>query len=262
MKFFSFNRLLVCALFLCCLHVAGTVHLTAQDAKSKYEEFDKLCEQGKIPEAQKLIESLKSANSKDYEVLHRYSRVLVLAGDLLPDKTKQEETYVRAKEIADQAIAVNPNGMWAYIRRAAANGKIALFKGVFSVGGLVKQVRDDAEKAIQLNNAGPIPLSIAHYILGRTHMKVSEKGKIFRMPLGLGWANIDDALAHLKKACELRWGFLMYHLDYARALEREDRYSEAKQQLQVALGAKYQEFGDDARKKEAQELWNEIKDKN
>jgi len=38
------------------------------------------------------------------------------------------------------------------VRRAIANGKNSIVKGVFSVAGVVNSVKEDCEKAIKLNS--------------------------------------------------------------------------------------------------------------
>ncbi len=117
----------------------------------------------------------------------------------------------------------------AYTFRAAANGKIGLFKGVFSVAPIVDQVRDDCEKAISLDPNN----SIAYYIMGRTHAKLAEKSKIFRWPLGLAWGNIDDAIKFYEKASSLDPNFIMFRLDLANAFLSDDDTEKAREQLKA-----------------------------
>lgn len=207
-------------------------------------------------------EKMDSTNS---EILERISRNLVLIGNNLPENTpereeKQEQYYKNACTYADEAIKYAPGESVNYLRRAIANGKIALFKGVFSVADVVDQVRSDAEKAVQLNNGTKETIATAHYVLARTHAKISEKWKPARSVLGLGWADIDSALVHYDKAVKIRPGFMMYYIDYARALIREDEYEKAREMLKKVPDCKIQESDDKARIKEAKDLLEEIKD--
>ncbi|MCS6807394.1 MAG: hypothetical protein RML40_01160 [Bacteroidota bacterium] len=235
----------------------STVHSVAQDVKAACATVDNLLEEGKVAEARKALDAVYNAGIKDYEWLWRSSRVMLLQADLENDNAKKEAMYYEAKRLADEALKLNPNGMYGYIRRAAASGKVALTKGVLGAAEQVKSAREDAEKAIALNNATPQALAAAHYILGRTHLKLSETAKAKRMLVGLGWGNLDDALKHLKKAVDLRGDFIMYNLEYAKALAANNQFAEAKQYAQKAAGGKEMESGDAARKAEANALLKE-----
>ncbi len=241
------------------LHLALLpLSLFGQEVKALCEKTDEQLSARNLAEAKRAIEEAYKLAPKDYDVLCRYSRVLVLFGDEQKE-SEQEKIYLRALELAEEAVAVNPKHALGYVRRAAARGKVALFKGVLSVADMVKATRDDAEKAIQLNNAGEQGLATAHYILGRTHLKLTEQPKVVRKPLGLDWGNLDDALLHLKKATELRKGYIMFHLDYARALAKKKQRDEAKKELTAISQLQPTEFGDETRKQEAFALLSELK---
>jgi tetratricopeptide (TPR) repeat protein len=229
-----------------------------QDAKALCEKTDAALSSRNLAEAKKAIEEAYKLMPKDYEVLCRYVRVLILFGDEQKE-SEQEKIYLRALELAEEAVKLNSGHALGYVRRAAARGKVALFKGVLSVADMVKATRDDAEKAVKLQNDGEQTLASAYYILGRTHLKLSEQPKVIRKPLGLDWGNLDDAVLTLKKATELRKGYIMFHLDYARALVKKKQLDEAKKELTAISQMQPTEFGDEARKQEAFTLLSEIK---
>ncbi len=214
---------------------------------------------------QKALEKFQQALSiapANYEVLWCLSRSYVDIGEHQPARTDEEKqnqlaTYEKALECANKAIEANPNGAMGYTRRAIANGRIALFRGVWGALDLVKQTRADCEKAIALDS-----MSIgAYYVLGRTHAKLVEKPRIVRWPLGLGWANIEDAIKNYEKAISLRPDFIMYHLDYARALVENDDYAKARAHLELITSLSKQDEDDDQFRKEAKELLDSIKEK-
>ena len=203
-----------------------------------------------------------SASPNNDEILWRISRAYVDIGEHLPassdeEKEKQLETYQKALDYANRAVTVNPKNSMAYCRRAIATGRVALFKGVFSVGGLVNATRDDCLKSIELDPSN----AAAYYVLGRSHAKLVEKPKIIRWPLGLGWGNIDDAIRNYEKAVSLRPSFIMYHLDAARAYVENDDYAKAKQQLNIIPTLLKEDEDDDQFRKEAKELLEQIRDK-
>jgi tetratricopeptide (TPR) repeat protein len=244
--------------------------MNASAAAPDSSKADQLIAQGnvfaeKTFENQKALQSYQAAialEPNNYEALWRISRAYVDIGEHLPaateqEKTQQLQTYEKALEFANKAIAVNANGAMGYTRRAIANGRIALFKGVWESLDLVKQTKADCEKAIALDPNEPA----AYYVLGRTHMKVSEKPRIVRWPLGLGWANLDDAVKNYEKAIALRSEFIMYRLDCARTYVEQDEYTKARAHL-TAIGTLPTMDEDDAQfRKDAQELLDKIKGK-
>ena len=259
------ERIIVCVLVLS-VFWAAQLFASAPDSS----RVDQLIAQGnmyseKTFENQKALDSYQAAlalEPNNYDVLWRISRSQVDLGEHLPsgtdeEKAKQLEMYEKSREFANKAIAVNANGAMAYTRRAIANGRIALFKGVWESLDLVKQVRADCEKAIVLdpNDAA------AYYVLGRTHMKVCEKPRIVRWPLGLGWANLDDAVKNCEKAIALRPNFIMYHLDCARAYVEQDEYDKARTHLNTISSLATMDEDDGQFRKEATDLLEKIKGK-
>lgn len=249
---------------LCAVFVISLAHAAPPDSS----RVQQLLAQGDVYaeqtfDNQKALETYQAALALDttnYEVLWRISRAYIDIGEHLPAKTDQQKdeqlhTYERALEFAKKAVAANPDGSMGYARRAIANGRIALFKGVWESLDLVKQTRADCEKAIALdsNNAS------AYYVLGRTHMKVSEKPKIIRWPLGLGWANLDDAVKNYEKAIALRPDFIMYRIDCARAYIELEEYDKARAHLNAIKTLPTLDEDDTQFRKEALELLDQIK---
>jgi predicted Zn-dependent protease len=221
---------------------------------------DTLLARNDVPAAVAQVDAAMAAAPRDYEVLWRASRVRLLQGDMQPEKSKaQDKLYREALTLAERAIKANGAAPDGYLRRAAANGKVALFSGVLDAADYVIQTKDDVEKVLAMRSVPPLTQASAHYILGRAHLKLSETPRPLRMPLGLGFGNAADALAHLKRATELRPGFVMFQLEYARALLANDKPADARAVLQQLPSLADQEPGDDARKREGAELLRSLR---
>lgn len=208
-------------------------------------------------------EKLDADNS---EVLWRISRSYVDVAEHMPSSSDDQKDaqlvkYQLASDYAERAVKTAPNASIGYLRRAIAKGRIALFKGVFKVIGLVNDVKKDCEKAIKLGNGGNEIQASSHYVLGRSHAKVCEKPYLVRLPLGLGWGDMDVSFAEYKKAIELRPNFRMYHLDYAKALIEEDEYQKAKEELYKIPYIKEVDEDDDLYLAESKKLLDSIKNK-
>lgn len=211
------------------------------------------------------MEILVKANSEfphSAEVLWRMCRAETHIADHMARATDKEKdaqlaAYKLAYDYADSAVSADPKSSMAYTYRAVANGKIALFKGVFSVGGIVKQVRNDCESAIALDPDN----AIAYYVLGRTHAKLAEKPMMFRWPLGLAWGNIGDAIKFYRKAISLDPTFVMFRLDLAKAYVNDDKDQEAEQQLSAIPALPKRDEDDDSLKTVAANLLKELEKK-
>ncbi len=175
-------------------------------------------------------------------------------------KEKQLAVYEKALNYADKSVKAASDQSTAYIRRAIANGRIALFKGVFSVAGVVDKVKNDCETAIKLGNGGSYTQALSHYVLGRTHAKISEKWAPARSVLGLGWANLETGIKEMKKAAEIYPDYRMFYFDLAKAYVENDEYDKAKASLKKVMSSPVRHRNDDAVLSDAKKLWEEIKD--
>jgi FimV-like protein len=250
--------------------LVSTVKLSAANVAADSDKVSQLIAEGnnfaeKVFDNKKALEMYNEALSlspNDYEILWRLSRTYADIGAHMPNKTdaekqKQLEVYDKSLDYAKKAIAANPKGAMGYTREAIVNGRIALFRGIWEAIDLVKQTKADCEKAISLDAAE----AAAYYVLGRTNAKVCEKPKFIRWPLGLGWANMDDAIKNYEKSIELRPGFIMYRLDCARAYIEMDEYNKAREHLSKIAALSKENEDDDIFRKDALELLEKIKDK-
>ena len=248
------------------LFVSFSINVFSQSADSLINQSDVLAtEKFDNHKALEVLEKADSLYPNNWEVQWRLSRAYVDIAEHLPaetdeQKTKQEEMYKKALQYAENGVELVPEEAVTYLRRAIANGRIALFKGVFSVGGIVNSVKEDSKKAIELGNGGIYTQSTAHYILGRTHAKISEKWKPARSVLGLGWADVDTAIVEYNKAIEIRPDFRMFYVDLAKALIREDEYEDARSALNKSLDTPILDQDDKNLAAEANELLAEIED--
>ena len=240
----------------------------AQDVKSLIAEGDRAAEQRfDNRKGLELYQKAEALEPKNAAVLWRISRACVDIAEHLPaatdtQKDEQLATYAKSLDYANRAIQASPGNMMGYLRRAISNGRIALFKGVFSVIGLVKDVKADLEKAITLNNENKQALAVAHYVLGRTHAKVCEKAYLVRLPLGLGWGDRDVAAKEFDQAIALNPSFIMFRLDAARNLVELDDFQKARDLLKMIPQLPVQDEDDEQFKREAASLLMEIARKN
>ncbi len=240
--------------------LAGLLAQVAEAQSSGLQRFDSLVVAGDVAQAAQALNAEAQRAPRDFQVLWRQSRLRLLQGDAAPAQSRQQgRLYDAALQLAEQAIAANGTAPEGYVRRAAAAGKVALFSGVLDAADYVLQAKADAERVIAMRNVDPVLLGTAHYILGRTHLKLTETPRPLRMPIGLGFGNLEEAVANLRRARELRPRFVMFELEYARALVAEGKTDEARALLQVLPALPDAEPGDAGRKAEGAELLRSLR---
>lgn len=256
MKPFIYNFLIAAVLFISSI-------VSAQSLEELLKEGDNYVAKFENRKALEVYQKADNLFPNNWEVYWRLSRAYVDIGEHLPDKTDKEKDlqlyYKKAYDYADKAVKLVPNQSIGYVRRAIASGRIALFEGVFSAVGTVKDVKNDCEKAIQLGNGGNYVQALAHYVLGRTHLKVCEKPYLVRLPLGLGWGDTEKAVQLLETANKLRPNFRMFMLELAKAYIEEDEFTKAKELLLKIEKAPVADEDDDKVLAEAKQLYEKIK---
>lgn len=221
-----------------------------------YKEFN----HKKALETYLKADSLYHAN---WILMWKISRAYVDLAEKLPQKTseqeeKKEAMFKKAFFYADSSVKLAPDEAETYIRRAIANGKLALTEGIFSAIGTVNDVKEDSEHAIELGNGGNYTQALAHYVLGRAHYKVCEKPYLLRLPIGLGWGDMDDAIRELETAVKLKPNYRMFYLDLAKAYIKEDEYEKAKATLLKIEKAPFIDEDDNAVLEESKTLLVEV----
>jgi len=256
MRIFTFFLALLFAVLIIGSLSAQTVEELIQQGDKYNTEFN----HQKSLETYQKADKLSPAN---WEILWRISRAIVDIGNKMPEGNDTEKEakvnmYEKSFVYADSAVKLAPDQSVTYIRRAIVNGRIALFQGVFSAIGTVDDVKSDSERAIQLNNGGNYIQALSHYVLGRTHAKVCEKSYLLRLPLGLGWGDMEVAIRELQNAIKLKPNFRMFHLELAKAYIEEDEYELAKENLLLVEKAPFVLEDDDEYLKEAKQLLKEV----
>lgn len=257
MKLFTFVTLLLLTVS---AFISSSYSQTVENLIGEGDKYDKEFDHQKALETYLKADEMSPAN---WEIIWRISRAYVNLGAKMPEEADEEEdakieVYEKSFAYADSSVMLAPDQSIPYVRRAISNGRIELFEGIFSAIGTVGDVKNDSERAIELGNGGSYYQSLAHYVLGRTHAKVCEKVYLFRLPIGLGWGDMDVAIREFQIAVKLKPNFRMYHLDLAKAYIEEDEYELAKENLLLVQKAPRILEDDEKYLQEAEELLVEV----
>ncbi|MFL5494504.1 MAG: tetratricopeptide repeat protein [Gemmatimonadales bacterium] len=199
-------------------------------------------------------------DSTSYEANWRAALVFLDLGEQIPDSIKSAERdslYAEAERLARRAVAADSTGADGHFALAAAIGRASLSMGKKDRIRRAVVIRDEAERAIQLNPRH----DGAYHILGRWNaeiMRLSGFSRFFAKSfLGAGifkQASWDGAISNMEKAVALDPERLYHRLELAEIFVDRKRYGEARAQLDQLAALPDREIMDGVYRREAAAL--------
>lgn len=206
-------------------------------------------------------------DSMDYEANWRGSDNLVDIGKETPDTVEsptRDSLYRVAESWARRAVAADPNGADGHFALAQAVGRASLTMGKRDRVRRAAEIRSEALRAIELDPKH----DGAYHVLGRWNAEIMRLSGIQRFFaksfLGgavfnqASWAN---AFQYMEKAVSLRPDYIYHHLDLAEMYVDQERYADARTQLQQVESLPVSDAADPQYKTDAQALLAKIRDK-
>ncbi len=191
-----------------------------------------------------------------YQAMWKTSRAYVDIADLIAGKDKASEAermkmYTEAVALARKAVAADPNDTWGHFQLAAANGKRLLRLGKKDQIDASKEVRDEIEKALAVDPKN----DLAWHAYGRWHHRMAEIGGAKRFFGSIVYGSIpkgslEESEKYLRKALELKPGYVNHYLELGRTLAAMKKSTEALQVLQKGLELPKSSSKDDMLKEE------------
>jgi tetratricopeptide (TPR) repeat protein len=172
----------------------------------------------------------------NYEAAWKLARALADKGTLSKDRTEQKKLYIEAELIARDAVRLNPADSKGHTYLAIAVGKLALYEGGKRKVELSKEVKTEAERAIELNPKE----DLAWHVLGIWNREMVELNFILRAFAEFFYgkfppASLDEALKNLRRAAELAPEVVPHHVELGVTLASTRKWPEAKAELEKAL---------------------------
>jgi tetratricopeptide (TPR) repeat protein len=203
-------------------------------------------------------------DSAEYEANWRAALVLLDQGEQIPDSVKssaRDSLYAEAERHARRAVAADSTGADGHFALAAAIGRASLTMGKKERIRRAVVIRDEAERAIQLNPRH----DGAYHILGRWNaeiMRLSGFSRFFAKSfLGAGifkQASWEGAVSNMEKAVELDPKRLYHRLELAQIYVDRKRYADARAQLDAVAALPDREIMDSVYRREALALSTRI----
>ncbi len=171
-----------------------------------------------------------------YEALWKLARALTDQATLSKNAGEQKELCVEAERLARKAVTVTPSDAKGHAYLAVAVGKLALFEGGKRKVELSKEVKAEAERALQLNPDDDIAL----HVLAIWNREMVELGWFLKSFAQILYgkfppASLDTALADLRRAAELQPEVIPHHVELGITLASAKRWAEAKAELEKGL---------------------------
>jgi len=192
-------------------------------------------------------------DSSNFESFWKLGRSLNLQGESVPEDS-QLVIFEEARDAENRALELREGHADAHFELARALGKIALFKGIFKSASLAKKVRNECLRTLEIDSLH----DGAWHILGRWNREVGRKPKFLRVPMGLGAANKEDAVAFMQKAIDLNPEYVNHHLEMGITYMTYDRDDEARKEFELCLSLPVQRPLDEKYKDEAKKYLAEL----
>ena len=157
-------------------------------------------------------------------------------------------------------MRLNPNDSKGHVYLSVAVGKLALFLGGKQKVELSKEVKTEAEKAVDLNPKE----DIAYHVLGVWNREMVELNWVLKKFAELLYgrfppASFDQATANLRKATELAPNVVAHHVELGITLADARHWAEANKELEHALAMPKAWATDDHYKGLAKKKLEEVK---
>ncbi|HET7040760.1 MAG TPA: tetratricopeptide repeat protein [Gemmatimonadales bacterium] len=256
------RRLLAAALIL-----FAAVPAAAQTIEDHIHLGVQAVDQRDLPSALRHFEAALAMDSLNYEANWRGSDCLVDIGKETPDSVKsaaRDSMYALAEVWGRRAVRVDPNGADGHFVLAQAIGRASLTLGKRERVRRAAEIRSEALRAIELDPRH----DGAYHVLGRWNAEIMRLSGIQRFFaksfLGgsvfnqASWAN---AFQYMEKAVSLRPDYIYHHLDLAEMYMDNDRWDDARTQLQQVESLPVSDAADPSYKIDATRLLAEIRDK-
>jgi tetratricopeptide (TPR) repeat protein len=189
-----------------------------------------------LEQALAIYRAVHQRQPDNYEATWKLCRALVDKGTLSRQRAEQKQLFVEAERLAREAVRLNPSDAKGHTYLAIALGKLALFEGGRRKVELSKEVKSEAEKAIELNPAE----DLAHHVLGVWNREMVELNWVLKKFAEFLYgrfppASLQQALEHLRRAAELAPATVPHRVELGITLAAAHNWTEAAAELQRAL---------------------------
>jgi tetratricopeptide (TPR) repeat protein len=202
---------------------------------SSLERGDQEFARRNYPLALAVYDSVLTISSDSASVLWRLARVYVCLGDVAPEG-QQLDLYRRAEAYAVRSICSDSTKSEGHSWRAAALGNMAVFEGSKTKVRLCTVIKQELERAIELNPRDDIAFSILgsfYKTLGNVSWLERQLATLFLG--GLPEGGYDESESALRQAISLAPRVIRHHFELGTLYKDLDRSEEALEEFRQVL---------------------------
>ena len=190
---------------------------------------DEAYRHGDLAKAVEAYRSARHADPKNYEANWKLARSLNDQGLLMKRSPQQKECFLEALAFAQEATRLNPKDSKAVVYVAISEGKVALFEGGKKKIELGKDVKAQAEKAIELNPRE----DLAYHVLGVWNREMATLNPFLKTFAQWFYgkfppASLDASVMNFKKAIGLNEMAVAHHAELGLTYLEIRKWAEAR----------------------------------
>jgi tetratricopeptide (TPR) repeat protein len=216
-------KIVFLSLIVFCFALNASAQTPEELIKQADELYDEMQDMGTAKEALALYRKALIEAEDKYEPYWKVARMLYFVGSHTEDKKTRQTTFSQGVYHAEKAVALEPEKPDAYYWRGVCNGKYGETRGVLKSLSLVKPIKADMNKVLELEHT--YEDGGADRVLGRVFFKVP----------GFAGGSKDKSLEHLQKSKELGPEDALTRVYLAETLLDKKMVEEAKAELDYVL---------------------------
>ena len=229
----------LCLLLLCLFVISGLSGTTAfaSDIEQRLQRATELKDRFEDEAALEAYKSVLELQSDHFEALWNTVMLHTSIGHRQSRSRDEEAHYGQAFEFAKKLLEAHPDEAGSHFAYAAAVGRRAQSAGARERIRLSTEIRDHAEKAVELDPE----YSRAWNVLGNWHHRAANLSRLERLAANALFGGAPEGASNEKarqafeKAIELDPQFILYYHDKAEFLLTIDEEDEARRVLQQGL---------------------------
>ncbi len=227
-------------------------YLFAEDYRTFLEKGDEYYRDFDNSKALEEYEKAYELAPEEFEMLMRMTRTCNNVGEDL-DSKESKPYFEKAVEYAELLLEKFPEKVDTYYYLSVSYGNLALFKGGETKVKLSRKVKQNAEKAVELDPQRPEPyvvLGIYYREIANLNPMLKAFAKVFFG--GLPGGTNEDSEQSLLKAIELKPTYINAHFQLARTYEKMKEKDKAIANYQKVLELPQADHQDNAIKTKAE----------
>jgi len=211
-----------------------------------------------VDETGDIYKYLLEGNAKNYDALWRLSRFHVLRGIAAGNKKAKKREWSLAREYAESAIDVRPDGAEGHLYLATSLAKMGQYLPASRKVKNAGLIKTELETAIEFDPA----LHKAYMVLGVWHREVATASSVERQLAGMFFGSLPDAsleqsLSLIKRSIDLGGNAVRNHCELARTYEALGDHEGARAEYSKVLSMVPDSPGDRTLKEEAEQYLRE-----